>query len=366
MTEIRELPPSKATLLFLDSHFEETTILRSSDSRQAAALSAWLLTTIAQILSVSHLLTFYTSTTSCRSRTSISTETVVEDLAAACVTVRTNAIEQRGTIKTRLQNQRTMTMRKQRCVASGLCFALLGFCIDAFALLPQYNVVSAPAAMSSPRDTFFRLFALPAIKDMRIKEMRSELESYGISTRTFLEKTEFVDALKKARDEGMTPKNGKTAEDAKSTNSASESATKKESTNSNDNQASTKKESKTRAQKNGSQQQPSKNNNSAKPSGASRAERLKAETDKAKSMRVSELKQKLKDMGVNTKSFFEKTEFCRAYAEAVVDGVSGSQTKTNFQDEDYDPEYRDVVIQKFDPNTQKNYLLGGTIIDIKL
>ena len=81
-------------------------------------------------------------------------------------------------------------------------------------------------------------------------------------------------------------------------------------------------------------------------------------------MRVSELKQKLKEMGVNTKSFFEKTEFVRAYAEAVVDGVSGS--KSAAREEDYDPEYRDVVMQKFDPNTQQRYLLGGTIIDIKL
>lgn len=41
----------------------------------------------------------------------------------------------------------------------------------------------------------------PEIKDMGIKDMRSELESYGISTRTFLEKKEFLDALEKARDE---------------------------------------------------------------------------------------------------------------------------------------------------------------------
>ena len=81
-------------------------------------------------------------------------------------------------------------------------------------------------------------------------------------------------------------------------------------------------------------------------------------------MRVSELKQKLKEMGVNTKSFFEKTEFVRAYAEAVVDGVGGARAAP--REEDYDPSYRDVVVQKFDPQSRERYLLGGTIIDIKI
>ena len=80
-------------------------------------------------------------------------------------------------------------------------------------------------------------------------------------------------------------------------------------------------------------------------------------------MRVSELKQKLSELGVNTKSFFEKTEFVRAYAEAIVDGVGD---KSGVSEEEYDPEYRDVMVQKFDPNTQQRYLLGGTIIDIKI
>ena len=46
--------------------------------------------------------------------------------------------------------------------------------------------------------------------------------------------------------------------------------------------------------------------------------------------------------------FFEKTEFVRAYAEAMVDGEAQKRAG-----EDYDPEYRDVVMQKFDPNSQQ-------------
>jgi len=43
------------------------------------------------------------------------------------------------------------------------------------------------------------------VSGMGLKAIREELESYGISTKTFVEKSEFVAALVKARNEGKTP-----------------------------------------------------------------------------------------------------------------------------------------------------------------
>lgn len=43
------------------------------------------------------------------------------------------------------------------------------------------------------------------VKSMRVAAIKQELESYGISTKTFLEKSELVDALVQARKDGKTP-----------------------------------------------------------------------------------------------------------------------------------------------------------------
>lgn len=163
---------------------------------------------------------------------------------------------------------------------------------------------------------------------MRSKEIRQELESYGISTKSFLEKKELVEALEKARAEGLKPKN-----DAKKAESKAD-------------------------QVNGEQAS----------DGKSRKERIDEEKAKAKSKKVGELKKELQDMGISTKSFFEKSEFVQAYAEAMVDGPPKSRAGSSRrqaspqQEEKYDPSYRDVVMQKFDPR-----LLGRSpIIDVTL
>ena len=68
------------------------------------------------------------------------------------------------------------------------------------------------------------------ISAMRVKELKQELESYGISTKSFFEKGEMVAAVLKARKEGKTPTdtgaNGETAStnsDASSSRSGSAS-----------------------------------------------------------------------------------------------------------------------------------------------
>lgn len=169
------------------------------------------------------------------------------------------------------------------------------------------------------KTTTTRLFAateLPDIQSMRIGDIRKELESYGISTKSFLEKKEMIAALEKARAEGKTPINGDVNGDSRATSSSK----------------------------------------------AGRADRIKEEMAKAQSMKVGDLKKQLQARGVSTKSFFEKSEFVKAYAEAVVDGVSSKSSGTAASDEPYDPEYRDVVMQKMNPADPR--MLQGTIIDV--
>ena len=168
--------------------------------------------------------------------------------------------------------------------------------------------------------------ALPDAKVMKAAELRKELQSYGISTKSFFEKGELVDAVNKARVEGKTPTNN---EKEAPSGSASASASAKRSSS-----------------------------KSSKP----RSERLAEEMEKCKSMKVGELKKELQSYGISTKSFFEKSEFIKAAAEARVDGVKKAN---GAEEEPYDPSYRDVVIQKMTPN-QLGAFVGGGFIDTKL
>ena len=183
------------------------------------------------------------------------------------------------------------------------------------------------------------LHALPDIGSMKVGDMRQELESYGISTRSFLEKKEFLQALEKARAEGKTPvSNGK----AQSNGTAGPNGS------SSDTSSSSKKSTASSAK------------SEAEPS---RSERIKKFTEEGQAMPVSQLKKKLTDLGISCKSFFEKSEFVKAYAKIMVDGPKNKAGGAT-QDEPFDPDYRDVQMQRFDGVQQR--MLSGTVIDIKL
>jgi hypothetical protein len=168
------------------------------------------------------------------------------------------------------------------------------------------------------------------INKMRVKEIRDELESYGISTKSFFEKSELAEALLAARKEGKT--SIKDVNGTSATSSASSSDTSTSST-------------------------------------TNRQERIQQEIDRCKSMKVSDLKKELESYGLPTKSYFEKSEFVRAVAEARVDGVteqpggSGGSGARQQREEPRDPSYRDVVVTKFSP--EGKMMLGGTVIDVK-
>jgi len=150
---------------------------------------------------------------------------------------------------------------------------------------------------------FMSSSTLPEVTSMRVGELKKELESYGINTKAFLEKKELVEAVSEARAEGKTPR-APTPNNSSSTYSKAESS----STNSNN---------------------------------IPREELLVKEMENCKAMKASELKAELKSYGVSTTSFFEKSEFVKACAEARVDGAK----KTNSENsKDNYAEYSNVEV----------------------
>lgn len=182
-----------------------------------------------------------------------------------------------------------------------------------------------------------RLYAeLLDIGKMKAGAMKKELESYGISTKSLFEKREFVDALKKARAEGKTAVNGNAS--AKASSSSTSSKT------------------------NGDSSSSASSSKSSSESSETRDKRYKEALEKAKKMKVGELKKELQGRGISTKSFFEKTEFVKAYAEAVADNKTGKGGPGPRPEEPRDPSYKDVVMQKM----SQGAMMGQSVIDIRV
>ena len=162
---------------------------------------------------------------------------------------------------------------------------------------------SAVRVMSRPT---FALYSATSddVASMRVGEIKKELESYGISTKSFFEKSELVEALEKARADGLKPKASSSSSSTSSSSSSSSASSSSSSSTS-------------------STSSPPKD---TRP----REERLQEEMEKCKSMKASELKKELEERGVSTKSFFEKSEFVKALAEARVDGVEKPKEKENY------------------------------------
>jgi len=103
---------------------------------------------------------------------------------------------------------------------------------------------------------------------MKVPELRKELQALGIDTRTFVEKSEFVEALAEARIAGR-------AQDGTGV---------------------------------------------AQEDGVSQEDKVALEISRCQSMRVSELKKELEALGISSKRFLEKDEFVKALAEARASG----------------------------------------------
>eukprot|EP00566_Odontella_aurita_P015919 CAMPEP_0113575082 /NCGR_PEP_ID=MMETSP0015_2-20120614/27490_1 /TAXON_ID=2838 /ORGANISM="Odontella" /LENGTH=278 /DNA_ID=CAMNT_0000478261 /DNA_START=239 /DNA_END=1072 /DNA_ORIENTATION=- /assembly_acc=CAM_ASM_000160 len=154
---------------------------------------------------------------------------------------------------------------------------------------------------------------LPDADGMRAGEIKKELESYGISTRTFLEKSELVDALTRAREEGKTPRATTAGTAEVGTESASEPKKKKK-----------KRRTSGVVDDDDDDDDGDKtdDSSSSEGTGKSRDDRVADAMSELRSTKASELRAELESRGISTKSFFEKSEFVRALAEARVDGVT--------------------------------------------
>lgn len=255
------------------------------------------------------------------------------------------------------------TVNKSRAMRQRSLFVLLGsVCLgvtEAFTPLPKLAFSRGHIATQRLRSGLYvSLDPLPEIANMKLSEMRSELDSYEISTLGYLEKIEFEKALKEARAQGKKPKKKETS----TTKSSTKEATKgfaKDAVNGTVNGAT-----------NGATNDASKgvtNDSSDSDSSKPRAERLEEAKAKAKQMSVGDLRKDLADRGISTKSFFEKTDFINAYATAAVDGVSPAKGARTARpppraEEVRDPAYRDVTMTKLP--RRDVMALSAAVIDV--
>ena len=148
---------------------------------------------------------------------------------------------------------------------------------------------------------------LEDIDGMTAGEIRQELQSYGIDTRAYFEKSELVAALRMARYERQTF--GDADDNAPGTSNGDGAST----------------------------------SSSSPPT--SREEDIQRRMEQYKSLSVSELKSRLEGLGVSTKAFFEKSDFVRALAEEdAYDPDVRDVTATKFRFDPYDRQFKDVLI----------------------
>jgi hypothetical protein len=180
---------------------------------------------------------------------------------------------------------------------------------------------------------------------MKSSEMRKELESYGVSTKSLFDKMDFEKALTEAR----LKQGQKEIQDLRDRISQNE-----EVINSKDDKTERKTVWGRRSvDNNNKENQPNDVNTRTTPSDI-REDKYKNAFQKGIEMKLSELKQELKDRGISTSAFFEKVEMAKAYAEAIADNVTkktnnkqSTTFSTSYKQEVFDPSYQDVIVQPF-------------------
>jgi len=99
-----------------------------------------------------------------------------------------------------------------------------------------------------------------------------------------------------------------------------------------------------------------------------RRERYKNALDEGRSMKISSLRQELKDRGISTGAFFDKMDLVEAYANVIADDIETNHSKRHNagsrKDQSTtssDPSYRDVTVHIFDPRA---FTARDIIIDV--
>jgi predicted HTH domain antitoxin len=198
------------------------------------------------------------------------------------------------------------------------------------------------------------------LSDMKASDMKKELESYGVSTKSLFDKAEIEKALRKERDNQE--KEG--VESIKDRINLGADSTSTKQTEKHTGWGGPRPERATKRDK-WAPQASTTNTGNAKYDNA---------FQEGLNMKISELKQELRDRGISTSAFFEKVDMAKAYAQAIVDNIfkkrngegskaTGTRDQTgSYRSESYDPSYRDVTVERF--NAGLTILPGDTVIDI--
>eukprot|EP00536_Pseudo-nitzschia_multiseries_P003883 jgi/Psemu1/284710/fgenesh1_pg.62_\ len=213
------------------------------------------------------------------------------------------------------------------------------FMVEAFApsVFPQQKQSSST-----------RLFyTMPDVTSMKATEIRQELESYGINTNTFFEKRQFEEALIEARRHYES-----TINDVMSSNRPKKKKV----------QTRRKTEHYEEYEVGARQRQHQKQQQRAEPSYSDPAVRMKyqAALQESYNMKVEDLQHELNSRGISTKYCMIFKDFCIEYAKAIAENREKVVSEDEDEDDetsifgdddgDYDPSYRDVVMQKYDPS----------------
>jgi hypothetical protein len=170
------------------------------------------------------------------------------------------------------------------------------------------------------------------IKYMRTGDIRKELKSYGISTKSLLERQDLVDALEKARaEEKQQSMLNKIARPPVSVIRTRISDIEKELKSDRISTESRKKKKKRLATMENAlaikeQQSMMKRPPVATDRTLPRDERIALEIKNCNRMHSSLIKEELEERGIDPKGFFEKSEMVRTLAESRVDGITTSST----------------------------------------
>lgn len=189
------------------------------------------------------------------------------------------------------------------------------------------------------------------INAMYVKDIRHELESYGIDCTSIFEKKELVEELVRARRENWIQSefdvDGSFKSDfAKKVDKSDFNNV--ESTSSDCDSVNLEENDKSWFQQ-GLEDMAGKFSKSLKDEIHNK--RIKLEMTRLEDTSVKELKQELESYGISTRSYFEKREFIRALAEARVDGTKKKSTfssRSGSAKSVWDPMYRDVTVTRFD------------------
>jgi predicted HTH domain antitoxin len=223
---------------------------------------------------------------------------------------------------------------------------------------PYMTTTTSSRTSVQPTRLWYVNTDLPDVSEMKASEMKRELETYGISLKSLFDKKDFEKALQEAR----------LQREQTGVHDIKERIKRNEEVVSSQNN----KERKTVWGRQKGNEMNERNRWSSSPSSSSatssspssRDDRYKDAFQKGSEMKLSELKQELKDRGISTSAFFEKNEMAKAYAEAIADNVMKKEKKaTNFTNDGqvYDPAYRNVIVHQFDAST---LLPSDKVIDI--